>query len=777
MENPKSQTRVRVVVATSVMLSFISFWRAAAIVLNDLGSSAFYAGGIAEQFVGKAAPWFILGVMLFSLAVRTLYIESSTMFTRGGVYRVVKEALGSTMAKISVSALIFDFMLTGPISSVTAGLYLAGLINKVLPYLGMQVSIPNRSAATGFAVLVVLYFWRRNLKGIHESSEDSLRIMYITTVMVVILILWSVLTLIERGGQLPPLPLPENLNFSDHALGWLRFEGWFSPRADGRFEIAEDAPSLLGGIGLLIAFGHSILAMSGEETLAQVNREIEAPKLKNLWKAAIVIFIFSLCFTSLVSFFAVAIIPDDVRQTEYLDNLISGLAMNFVGPDYLKLLFNAFVVVVGFLMLSGAVNTAMIGSNAVLNRVSEDGVLTDWFRAPHIRYGTTYRIINLVALMQLGTILLSRGNLFLLGEAYAFGVIWSFTFNALATLVLRFKKPHRRDWRVPLNLRIAGTEIPIGVMVVALALLSVALTNLLTKQVATFAGIAFTSVFFILFTVSERINRRKLDMTIAKLDRFQLQHNETVSQEVVGVRPGNVLVAVRDYNTLAHLERTLERTDTDEKDLVVMTTRVVSGPDAGESVDEKNLFTEYEQRLFTRVVALAEKYGKPADLLVVPTTNIFDAVAHTAQRLDSAEIIAGRSSKMTPPEQARELGRSWERLPEKPRRKVAFKVIDADGTEHIVDLGAHAPNLTEEDINLVHRIWLQVSNIPSRRRVHHRDVVRVALNRLERDLKGQGDVMLDFYKLEHEEETKKGSKPGSGNGGRRPNGGSGGGRR
>src|SRR5258705_6020664 len=132
MDIKKGPARVKVVVATTVMLSFISFWRAAAIVLNDLGSSAFYAGGIAEQFVGKAAPWFILGVMLFSLAVRMLYIESSTMFTRGGVYRVVKEALGGNMAKISVSALIFDFILTGPISGVTAGLYLAGLLNDVL---------------------------------------------------------------------------------------------------------------------------------------------------------------------------------------------------------------------------------------------------------------------------------------------------------------------------------------------------------------------------------------------------------------------------------------------------------------------------------------------------------------------------------------------------------------------------------------------------------------------------------------------------------------------
>src|SRR5512136_2349233 len=126
----------RVVVATSVMLSFISFWRAAAIVLCDLGSSAFYVGGIAEQAVGRAAPWFILGVMLFSYAVRAVYIESCSMFTRGGVYRVVKEAMGGSLAKLSVSALMFDYILTGPISGVSAGQYIVGLVAQTMTFFG-----------------------------------------------------------------------------------------------------------------------------------------------------------------------------------------------------------------------------------------------------------------------------------------------------------------------------------------------------------------------------------------------------------------------------------------------------------------------------------------------------------------------------------------------------------------------------------------------------------------------------------------------------------------
>lgn len=739
------------------MLSFISFWRAAAIVLNDLGSSAFYAGGIAEQFIGKSAPWFILAVMLFSFAVRLLYIESSSMFTRGGVYRVVKEAMGSNMAKLSVSALIFDFILTGPISGVSAGFYLGGLIEELLVLAGYDYHPNKNMLAMLFAIVVTVYFWWRNIKGMHESSEDALRIMYVTTVMVVIMIIWGAITLLERGGQMPPLPSPDNLSFSTghyDALGWLKPLSWFVADGD-RFKIIESAPGIMAILGITVAFGHSILAMSGEETLAQVNRELEAPKLKNLWRAAIVIFIYSLLFTSLVSFFAVAIIPDEARG-EFLHNLIAGLAMNFVGPTYLKLIFHGFVVVVGFLMLSGAVNTAIIGSNGVLNRVSEDGVLTDWFRAPHKKYGTTYRLVNIIAILQIITIVASRGDLFYLSEAYAFGVIWSFTFNAIATLMLRFKKPEGREWRVPGNLKIGKTEIPFGIITVTFILASLAITNLLTKQIATYTGLLFTLAFFTVFKISERINRRKLDRTMAALDQFQLQHNETIDLKGVGARPGNVLVAVRDFNTLSHLEKTLEKTNTDEQDVIVMTTRLVAGPDGAErEVYDENLFTAYEQKLFTRVVALAEKSGKPVDLVVVPATNIFDAVAQTALQLDSAEIVAGHSSKMPVLEQARSLGRSWEALGSRPRREVCFRVLSEDGSEHVVYMGAHAPNLSEEDVALIHKLWLQVSNIPSRRRVHHRDVVRVALNRLERDLRGHTDVMLDFYKLEQAGENGK----------------------
>ncbi|HZU34205.1 MAG TPA: APC family permease, partial [Candidatus Angelobacter sp.] len=648
--------RVRIVVATSVMLTFISYWRAAAIVLNDLGSSAFYAGGIAEQAVGKSAPWFILGVMLFAFAVRSVYVESCSMFTRGGVYRVVKEALGGTFAKLSVSALMFDYILTGPISGVAAGQYIASLINELFLTADAHGWIPRamhamfhgtpkldvNHAAAAFAVIVTLYYWWENIKGIEESSDKALRVMQITTVMVVILMVWAVYTVVHTGASLPPFPLPANLKFSPEALGFLK---------------NTDLAKGFGFFGILIAFGHSVLAMSGEESLAQVNREIASPKLRNLKRAALIIAIFSFVFTGIGSLLAVMIIPDSVRVPVYKDNLISGMAMYMVGPHALKLVFRVFVVVVGFLILSGAINTSIIGSNGVLNRVSEDGVLTDWFRRPHKRFGTSYRIINMVVVLQLITIIASLGDVYTLGEAYAFGVIWSFTFNSLAMLLLRFKYKGERGWRVPPNIKIGNIELPIGLLSVHLVLLSTAIVNLFTKEVATVAGLVFSLVFFFIFTVSERVNKRKFRHVEQQMkEHFQLLHQETIGKDTVQVRPGSVLVTVRDFNTLNHLRWTLENTDTHDTDIVVMEARLTGYGSAERDLAMEQIFSDYEQTLFTKAVSIAESYGKTISLLVVPASDVWSAIAQTANSLECSAVVSGLSSKMTGEEQAFRLG-------------------------------------------------------------------------------------------------------------------------
>jgi len=723
----------KVVVATTVMLSFISFWRAAAIVLCDLGSSAYYAGGIAEGYVGKSAPWFILGIMLFAAAVRAIYIESCTMFVRGGVYRVVRAALGGTLAKFSVSALLFDFILTGPISGVSAGLYLAGLINETSDLLqspGTKVNPPY--FAVFFTVLVTLYFWRKNIIGMHESSRKALRIMQLTTVMVVILIVWCIVTIIQRGFNPVPFPTLETIHFSNEAVGWLK-----------------DSP-LTGvwAIAVLIGLGHSVLAMSGEESLAQVNREIASPKLKNLKRAATVIMVFSLMFTVLVSFFAVMIIPDEQRVGLYLENLIGGLAMNVVGPLPLRLLFHAFVVVVGTILLSGAVNTAIIGSNGVLNRVAEDGVLPDWLREPHRKFGTSARIITLIVILQIVTIVLTMGDIRLLGDAYAFGVIWSFGMEGLAVLVLRHKKKQKPEWKVPLNPRIAGREFPLGLILITGFLLTLGIVNLFTKQVATIGGLSFTAIIFLVFTVTEQYNRRR-HAYAGELEKFRLETQEMLSQETIKVRPGNVLVAVRNPHELRHLNRVLERVDTRKLDVVALTVKRVSRT-GGFELEPEQIFTRRVAQLFTRVVAEAEKAGKHVELLVVPGRDYNRAVVEVAQRLKSNLVVMGLSAKMSPSQQAKAFGDAWERLPQ-PRPQLSLEILDeSTGKQMFFNLGPHPPRLWPEDVELLHKLWLDLTKRGLGHRLHHRDVVRVALRQLESAL---GSEKADEIMKELKEET------------------------
>ena len=703
------------------MLAFISFWRVAAIVLNDMGSSAFYAGAIAEHFVGKPAPWFVLAIMLLAGTVAALYIESCGMFVRGGVYRVVKEAMGSTLAKFSVSALMFDYILTGPISGVSAGLYLVGLLNELLQHSQSHVAIPMNAGAAFFAVLVTLYFWWENIKGIPESSEKALRIMYVTTVMVVMMVAWCCYTIMVKGGHLPPWPHLRNITYltGEHggALGWLRH---------------TSLPYKVGLIGILIGLGHSVLAMSGEETMAQVYREIEHPKLPNLKKAASVIFLYSLVFTAGVAFFSVMIIPDSARAS-FQDNPIGGLTMYLVGPVSVRLVFRAFVVVVGVLMLAGAVNTAIVGSNGVLNRVSEDGILPEWFRKPHRRFGTSYRILNLVVALQLLTIILSRGDIFLLGEAYAFGVMWSFSMKGLAVLVLRYKEPGKREFRVPLNFHLGKTEIPLGLALITLTLIALCGINLFTKEVATISGIAFTIIFFAVFEISEKVTRKRASER-AELDQFNIEAGDNLTPQALGVRPGNVLVMIRNYNTLYNLAATLDRVDPHNQDVVALHLRFLGRADAGEyELEPEQLFSSEEQTLFTRALALAEKKGKTIHLAVAGATEKWDAILRSAQSLESSVVVLGASPNRPLTEEARVAGLAWERLSD-PKPQLTLAVYTPTGQEQVFYLGPHAPHLTPKEVDLLHGIWLELSNDVAPEEIHHHDVVHFALEELRKEL-------------------------------------------
>ena len=661
----------KAIVLTTVMFTFISFLRAAAIVVGDLGSTAYYIEGISEQFIGEVAPYFILMVMIFAFVIGSLYLESSPLYTRGGVYRVVKFALGARFAKISVSALVFDYILTGPISSVSGGQYFIGLINDTFHQLGYNVVLNRNIFAMIVAVIIIVYFWRENVKGIEESSDKALKIFIITAIMAVIVIIWGIVTLIAKDepffSHLPDF----HLNLREDAFGWLTDVNWVKT-----VTIAA----------VIIAFGHSLLALSGLETMGQVYREVEYPKLINFKKAYITIFIFALIVTPSISFLGVMLIPDDVRHTVYIDNIIGGIAMFLAGPMWLRLVVQAFVVIVGVLILSGAVNTSIVGANSVLNRVSEDKILTDWFRKPHPKYGTTYRILTLIAGLQIATIILSGGDILILGEAYAFGVIWSLTFKAFAMIVLRYRDKRPREWRVPVNVNIGNTHIPVGIITIFIILFVSAIANFFTKPIATISGLSFTIVFFSIFAVSEFINKRKImkeeDMTEEEfeyekkkrvLEHFNIEdENELSPAAIESEKSDRILVAVKDPNNLNHLEKVLSENEPEITDVIVMIGRVFT--DKQNTVVDNELQDD-EKELFSAVVEVSERIGKPVITVVIPTNNAFYSIINAAHSLKVREVVLGLSAKFKPDVQLQQLAILWGAVNSDENYRINIRII------------------------------------------------------------------------------------------------------
>ena len=275
---------------------------------------------------------------------------------------------------------------------------------------------------------------------------------------------------------------------------------------------------------------------------------------------------------------------------------------------------------------------------------------------------------------------------------------------SLAVLVLRYKLPEKREWKVPGNITIGGVEIPIGLGIISVILFATALVNLFTKEMATIAGVSFSLLLFVVFTVSEKAVAAKHASGESGLEQFNVAANAELSPQAMEIRPGNVLVAVRDPKNLAYLREVLSRVDTTRTDVVVMTARIYHREHSFSGtmeMESSEIFDNYEQELFTAVVAIAEKEGRHVSLVVVPTNDVFEGIVATAQRLNSTVVVCGLSNKLTADEQGKLAGDAWERLSE-PRPRLTLVVVGKNGERHEYQLGPHRPRVRQEDVDLLH---------------------------------------------------------------------------
>jgi hypothetical protein len=249
--------------------------------------------------------------------------------------------------------------------------------------------------------------------------------------------------------------------------------------------------------------------------------------------------------------------------------------------------------------------------------------------------------------------------------------------------------------------------------------------------------VAFTIVFFTVFELSERITQKR-GAAHAELDQFNLEPGGELTPEAVGVRPGNIIVMVRNYNTLYHLGSILRRTNTQKQDIAVLHLRLLERAASGEhELEAEQLFSHEEQELFTRALNLAEKSGKTVHLAVAPAAEKWDGILRAAQSLRSSTVVLGLSPRRSIPEEARIAGLAWEGLPA-PKPQLKLEIHSPNGKEDIFYLGPHAPHLTPKEIDLLHSLWLEFSKHVAPEELHHRDVVHFALNELLRETHNSG---------------------------------------
>ena len=333
-----------------------------------------------------------------------------------------------------------------------------------------------------------------------------------------------------------------------------------------------------------------------------------------------------------------------------------------------------------------------------------------------------------MVVLQLVTITASGGDVYLLGEAYAFGVVWSFFFKSLGVLVLRFKRSDQ-EYKTPFNLRFGRREVPLGLITITLALFLVACANLFTKQVATIFGLLLTLLLFVVFTVSERRNTRKRPVSGKPLEEFNLVQAPQLQSELLDVGSGCVLVAVRDYLHLEPLAQTLAKPSLCQRGIVVVSVRPLRGEHEYE-LGTDQLFTDYEQRLFSSVVKMAEGSGQSVGLLVVPGIDPYYALAQAATNLRSSRLVLGASNRISIHELARRVGLAWEKLPP-PHHVFTLEIVGPNAPPHHISLGPHRPGLRAIELEQIHEIWLELSEDQRLgAELHHRHIVALGVQRL-----------------------------------------------
>lgn len=690
------QALAPIVLGTTILRRFVPSAASAVTALIELGAAAFFAAGVAVGSVGPHAPWFLLAAVVLGLAIRAVDLESCALFIPGGIRGAAGQAFGRTAASTTASALLVEQLLAGALAAAVAGHYLSSLGSAIL---GSAPTSPpgipaDSSTLFAIGVLVIVWWWQR--EGRPVLTTTHVWIAWSIVALLTAVVVWGATTAVVHQ----PLPAP--------AAPW---------------------PSVWTA---LVAAGLCLFAVGSSEALAHIAPDVPPPTIRHLLRTAQLAGAFALVVVAASGFVLVALLPPAAWST-WFEAPVAAIALNVAAPPGVRFVLFFVVVAAATLFLAAAVQRSVSSAQRVLARLSQEGILSPALRRVHPKFGTHSRPVDVAIAAQIAIVIFTDGKVMSVAHAYAIGLA-CVTLVKIAVLIrLRAARVEPRAFRVALNLRFGRREFPLGLWAIGLAIAVAAGAVLAARDLASLIGALLVAGGAVWFTVAERLSGRRSTEGVLAPD-FELLVSPSIGLQQVETRPGNLLVPVRRLHVLAHLGAALQSAGS--RDVVVMTARLV-GLDTPDDLTSPAEATEDERRLMAAVVAVAERYGHAVRLLIVPATNVFDAVVQTAIQLRSAEIYVGESETLSAGDQARLVGEAWERVPRTEPLDVRLIIFHSSGRTATFQLGVHAPALSPNDLHLIHTLWLDVVKKVGPH-VHHHDIVRAALKHMEQQLSDEG---------------------------------------
>jgi magnesium transporter len=702
---PRSR-RLRVVLSSAALLPLMSVRRAVALTTSQLGIAVFFVSGIAQSAIGSSAGWVVLAAAVTAAFVRTIEIESWSLLVPGGFAGRVSKAFGPRAEPLAVATALVERLLLSALACVVVGHYVASVTATAIAGFRYTGYVRPEDFASLLAVSTAGWLWLRLRIGRDFVSRNQSRGVWIG---IAILTAVVAAALIAASRRLAPTLFPLDL---------LQRQ---------RFPVAW--PEVGTALNFVRAFGMALTVIGGGEILSHTAADFPPPRLQPLRRTAFFTVLFVLLIATSSTFASVALVPSGELPL-WMNAPLSGLAQYLPGPAWSHVLTAIAVACAAVLVLLPAAHAAMRDAEQMIQRLAPQDPMLRNLASLHTRFGTPTRAIDMTIAAVIALMLASAGRTAWLARAYAIAISAMAILMALSLLQFRRRAQATLPFQTPLNLRFGKARLPLGIIAPAVMVAAGAIALILIGDVPSISAVVLIVALAAWLTITSAAPQRAGDAR--EHATFDLLRSAELSLDQIEARPGNVLVPVRNPHSLAHAGAALQLPG--NHDIVAMTVRL-AGVDVEKDAATETAPTEYERSLLAAVVALAERHERPVRLLIVPAESVPDAIAATAIRLRSSEIVVGESSTLSADDQARMLGESWERANKPESLDVRLVVHHRSGRDDTYHLGAHPPSLTPRDLDLIHRVWLDAVKAVGPH-IHHHDVVRAALTKMEQQLNG-----------------------------------------